>query len=182
MLSDMFESPPHRQSLFLRLFTEVEGPLRVFVRSLLPSPQDAADVMQEVAVVLWERFDTYDQTRSFRAWAFGVARFQALMFLRRARADRHVFDDELAHQIADTAMEYARQHDEQREVLDACLRRLEPGQRDLVLEAYAPGMRIDHLAQRRGRTAMALYKTLHRIRMILIACIRVHQTRGAAHE
>lgn len=49
----MFESPSQRQSLFLRLFTESEGTLRVFVRSLLPRPQDAADVMQEVAVVLW---------------------------------------------------------------------------------------------------------------------------------
>jgi RNA polymerase sigma-70 factor (ECF subfamily) len=138
--------------------------------------------MQEVAVVLWERFDTYDETRSFRAWAFGVARYQALMFLRRARSDRHVFDDTLAQRVADAAVEHAQHHDAQREALDACLRRLDPGQRDLILEAYAPGIRIDHLAQKRGQTAMALYKTLHRIRMLLIACIRGHYTRGAVYE
>ena len=33
-------------------------------------------------------------------------------------------------------------------------------------------MRIDELAAKLGRTAMALYKSLHRIRMTLIDCTR----------
>ncbi|MEM7391122.1 MAG: RNA polymerase subunit sigma-70, partial [Verrucomicrobiota bacterium] len=43
-------------------------------------------------------------------------------------------------------------------------------QRKLVESVYASGNRINHLAQRAGTSAMALYKQLHRIRMALIEC------------
>jgi len=67
---------------FLRLFAEHEPALRTFVRSLLPSLADASEVMQEVAVVLWQKFAEFDATRDFRKWAFGVARYEALAHLR----------------------------------------------------------------------------------------------------
>ena len=38
--------------------------------------------------------------------------------------------------------------------------------------AYAPGVRMDELAARLGRTAMAVYKSLHRIRTALIECTK----------
>ncbi len=50
--------------------------------------------------------------------------------------------------------------------------RLGAAQRALVQAAYAPGARIDELAARSGRSAMALYKTLHRIRLALMECTR----------
>jgi RNA polymerase sigma-70 factor (ECF subfamily) len=171
-----------RHAKFLRLYTGSEGALRVFVRSMLPTAQDAADVMQEVAVVLWERFERYDDRRDFRAWAFGVARFQALMFLRKARNDRHVFEESLAEQIADVAQEAAPGCERQREALQRCLLKLHPDQRDLVLEAYAPGTRIDKLAQERGQTAMALYKVLHRIRILLFGCMQNVLGKESAYE
>jgi RNA polymerase sigma-70 factor (ECF subfamily) len=40
----------------------------------------------------------------------------------------------------------------------------------LVEEAYKPGVRIDELAAQAGRSAMALYKSLHRIRIALMNC------------
>ena len=42
-----------------------------FVRSLVPRREDAAEVMQEAAVVLWEKFDEFDSSRDFRKWACG---------------------------------------------------------------------------------------------------------------
>ena len=74
---------------FLRLFAEHEPALRTFVRSLRPSRADASEVMQEVAVVLWQKFAEFDVSQDFRKWAFGVARFEALAYLRdRAREHR----------------------------------------------------------------------------------------------
>jgi RNA polymerase sigma-70 factor (ECF subfamily) len=169
---DMRGPDSDRHAVFLRLFTETEGALRVFVRSLLPTHQDAAEVLQEVAVVLWEKFDRFDPDRSFRAWAFGIARYQALMFLRKVRLDRHIFDDVLVERLAESALERAGIHDRQREALERCLRRLQSGQRALVMDAYAPGVRIDQLAEERGQTAMSLYKALHRIRSLLMDCVR----------
>jgi RNA polymerase sigma-70 factor (ECF subfamily) len=41
---------------FLTLFTVNEPGIRAFVRRLVPTRQDAADVMQGVALVLWRKF------------------------------------------------------------------------------------------------------------------------------
>jgi len=42
---------------FLRLFMEHEEALRLFVRSLLFNREESREVMQEVAIVLWRKFD-----------------------------------------------------------------------------------------------------------------------------
>ena len=157
---------------FLRLFAAHEPALRTFVRSLLPSLADVSEVMQEVAVVLWQKFAEFDATRDFRKWAFGVARYQALAYLRDRARDRHVFDDELVGRLADEAVAAGPRHEAQREALEICLQKLPAHQRELVLSAYTEGTRMDELAAQRERTAMSLYKLLHRIRQLLLECVR----------
>ena len=157
---------------FLRLFAAHEPALRTFVRSLLPSLADVSEVMQEVAVVLWQKFAEFDATRDFRKWAFGVARYQALAYLRDRARDRHIFDDELVGRLADEATAAGQRHEAQREALETCLQKLPAHQRELVLSAYTEGTRMDELAAQRERTAMSLYKFLHRIRQSLLECVR----------
>ena len=139
---------------------------------MLPSLADASEVMQEVAVVLWQKFDEFDPTRDFRKWAFGVARFEALAYLRDKARDRHVFNDELVGRLADEAADAGPRHEAQREALDACLHKLPRHQRALVLAAYTKGARMDQLAAQRGQTAMSFYKLMHRIRETLLECVQ----------
>ena len=157
---------------FLRLYVEHEPSLRGFVRSLVPTLEDANDVMQEVAMALWKRFGSLDAPENFRRWAFGVSRLEALEFLRKKSRDRHVFGEGFLLQLADDAEEMADQFVEERKALDVCLQKLPSEQRSLVEAAYAPGVRMDELAARIGRTAMAIYKSLHRIRMMLTDCAK----------
>ena len=42
---------------FLRLYVDNEEDLRGFVRSLLPTLEDAREVMQNTAAVLWKKYD-----------------------------------------------------------------------------------------------------------------------------
>jgi RNA polymerase sigma-70 factor (ECF subfamily) len=158
--------PQHDQ--FLRLYAEHEVALHTFVRSLLPTRQEASEVMQELIVSLWQGFAAADE---FRPWAFGVARNLVRMHLRRRVRDRHVFDDELVNRLADMAVQQESQHLTEREVLEHCLQKLPQSQKELVLAAYTKGTRIDDLATRRGQTPMSLYKLLHRIRQALLDCV-----------
>jgi len=162
-------TPESDHAVFLRLYAEHEGALQTFVRSLLCSREEAAEVMQEVLVVLWQKFDQVDE---FRPWAFGVARNMVLRHLRSQKRDRHVFSEELVQQLADDAAALVEHHAEQRAALEHCLNKLSVTQRQLVLTAYTQGTRIDDLATRRGQTPMALYKVLHRIRQALLACVQ----------
>lgn len=166
-----------RHDQFLRLHAEHEPSLHGFVRSLVATRDDAREVMQEVAVALWRKFGDLDNPADFRKWAFGVARMEVMAWRRDRERDRHMFGDEAMAVIAEQSEINSDQLDVQREALEECLGKLPAEQRTLVREAYAPGVRIDHLARERGRSAMALYKTLHRIRLLLIDCTRAALTR-----
>lgn len=159
-----------RHDQFLRLYVEHEEALRGFARSLVPTLEDAREVMQEVAAVLWRKFDDITSPADFRRWAFGVARFEALEFLRTRRRDRHVFGEEALSLLAKEAEEHEDLFEAERRALEECLIKLPQTQRTLVETAYASGVRMDELASRSGRSAMSLYKSLHRIRILLMEC------------
>ena len=57
--------------------------------------------MQEVAIVLWRKFDELEQPDRFRPWAFGVARYEVLAWRRDKAQDRHVFGENLSGILAD---------------------------------------------------------------------------------
>lgn len=173
----MIPADDPRHDLFLRLFATNEPAVRAFVRSLVPTLADANDVMQEVALVLWRKFSEYDSNEDFRRWAFGVAKFKVLAWQRDRSRDRHVFGEDVTEVLASEAAERADQLADKREALRVCLEKLPAEQRELVNSAYANGSRIDDLASAMGRTAMTLYKKLHRIRLALVECTKRYLAR-----
>lgn len=168
----MIPSERDRHDRFLRLYIEQEEALRGFARSLVPTREDAREVMQEAASVLWRKFEEITSKKDFRRWAFGVVRFEALTYLRGQRRDRHVFSDALLERLAEEAEAAEEEWEAERRALDLCLKKLPEAQRTLVEAAYAPGVRMDHFAQDAGRSAMSIYKALHRIRLTLLACTK----------
>jgi hypothetical protein len=50
---------------FLRLFTANEAAIRAYVRRLVPTRDDAADVMQGISLVLWKKFAELDELDGF---------------------------------------------------------------------------------------------------------------------
>jgi RNA polymerase sigma-70 factor (ECF subfamily) len=163
---------------FLRLFTTSEPALRAFVRRLVPSRDDARDVMQEVALVLWRKFGECPAGDGFRRWAFGVARYEVLAWFRDKARDRHVLADDVLELLADESIEADERLESQRETLRACLDKLPSDRRRLVLAAYGPGARIQEVAALSGRTVAAFYQWLHRVRLALLECVRRATAKG----
>ncbi|MGB0153214.1 MAG: sigma-70 family RNA polymerase sigma factor [Verrucomicrobiales bacterium] len=167
----MDPSDHQKHDQFLRLYVDNEEALRGFVRSLVPTLDDAREVMQEVATMLWRKFGQLNSPENFRPWAFGVARFEALAFRRDKARDRHVFGEELMGLLEKEAQQHSEKSVPEARALEECLTKLPQKQRTLVESAYEPGTQIDELAQSLGRTPMSLYKALHRIRLALAECI-----------
>jgi len=159
-----------RHDRFMGLFLQHEMALRAFIRCMVPKWEDTSDVLQNVSIVLWRKFDEVQSPDQFRPWAFGVARLEALQFSRSKTRDRHVFSDDVIALLATTLDESAESLEAERHALEECLQKLPTEHRELINLAYAPGIRIDELAAGLGRTAMSLYKALHRIRLTLMDC------------
>jgi RNA polymerase sigma-70 factor (ECF subfamily) len=168
----MSREEQRRHSLFLRSFTAHEPAIRAYVRCLVPLRSDADDVLQDVAVVLWEKFDTFRRGEDFRAWAFGVARFEVLGWLRDRGRSRLVLDDAVVEQIAAEAAAAEPHLERQRDALEKCLDRVPASERTLLIDAYRPESRIHDVAAGSGRSTAGFYQWLHRMRRSLLDCIR----------
>ena len=85
-----------RKAEFAELLTHHQGQLLGYIYSLVRNLDDADDLFQQTSLVLWDKFDQYDPSRTFAAWACGVARYEVLNFLRARSRDRLYFSDELS--------------------------------------------------------------------------------------
>ena len=93
-----------------------------------------------------------------------------MAWLRDRKRDRLVFDEDVLELLADEVSEEVDAYEAERWALESCVEKLNIAQRKLLAAAYAPGARIDSLAEAAGRTPMSFYKALHRIRLALMDC------------
>jgi RNA polymerase sigma-70 factor, ECF subfamily len=168
-----------RHKLFLKCFTRYEPDIHAFVRSLVQRRDDATEIMQEVAVKLWEKFELFDESRDFRTWACGFARYEVLAFYRDQARDRLVFDIELVGLMADEGIADSQSQQRQEALVD-CLEKLKPSDRQLVMNAYASDQHIKAIAAQHGKSATSVYKVLHRLRLTLLDCIQRSLAAGGA--
>jgi RNA polymerase sigma-70 factor (ECF subfamily) len=160
-----------RSRQFVLLFAQHEHDLYRYVLTLLPSPADADDVMQDAAAALWQKFAEFDPDRPFLPWACQFAYHQVLNFRRRRKTHRRLFSDAVVEALECEWPGRTRSIDERREALDHCLARLRGSDRELIRLRYASEVDLAALAARTGQTANALYKTLQRIRRTLLECV-----------
>lgn len=67
------------------------GAVLAYGRRLLPSNEDAEDLVQQVFVTAWRQRDRYDPTRaSLLSWLLGIARYKAIDRLRLIERERRV--------------------------------------------------------------------------------------------
>lgn len=159
----------HRE--FLRAFTRHEPAIRAFVRRLVPSRSDADDVLQEVAVVLWDKFDEFQSGGDFRAWACGIARFKVLSWLRDKGRSRLVLDMNVVELIAEESLQEESRLEQQRFALESCFEKIPVTERSLLTRAYQRDVQIQEVAAASGRTVGGFYQWLHRMRKSLLECI-----------
>jgi RNA polymerase sigma-70 factor (ECF subfamily) len=156
---------------FTRLFLAHEPEIQRVVTLFVPHRPDARDVLQETAVALWRHFGEYDPDRPFVPWACGFARNEVRRFLRERARQRHL-TERAAELLMATAEHRAADVDVRDEHLRDCLARLPADLRALVGDYYRADQPVADLARRSGRTADAVYKSLQRVRKLLLECVQ----------
>ena len=96
-----------------------------YIHSLVRDLNDADDVFQQTAVVLWNKFAEFDRQRNFAAWACGVARFEVANFLRSRNSQRLYFTDALNLLLIEAQVDLAPPEvDDRRTALNQCVHKL----------------------------------------------------------
>ena len=170
-MPSQIEEENHRR--FLGLFTAHESAIHAYVGRLVPRREDALDVMQEVAMVLWKKFGQLKADEDFRRWAFGVARFQVLAWRRDLARERErlVLSSETIEIMAKETEGASEQLDMEREaILQHCLGKLKGEQRSAVEGMYGGQGDVTNLAGKFGKTVTGFYQWIYRIRQTLSKC------------
>lgn len=162
---------------FLRTLTAHEPAVRAYVRRLVPARADADDVMQEVVIAIWDKFGEFQESADFRPWAFGIARYKVLSWMRDRGRDRLVLSETVIEMMAEESIPEESRLEKQRRALETCTQKLEPDQRHLLMQAYHPEARIQKVAEESGRSVTGFYQWLHRMRRLLQDCIQREMTK-----
>lgn len=166
------EDRENRQyELFIKQFTRSEQDLRRFIRSLVPTWTDTDEVLQQTAMVLWRKFDQYDPDTEFMKWACVVARFEALAYRRKMARDRLVFREDILSIMADEGVGEIEEGKAGHDALMECLSEMPEKQKQFVLLAYTPGVKVKEMAEEAGSSAAAFYMKLKRLRHRLMECV-----------
>ena len=166
-----FDDPAAAQERFLSLFLRSEREIFRYVAALIPCLADAEDIVQQTALVLWEKFDAYDPCQPFTPWACRFALNKARHWQERRQRWRILLENGLAEELAQRREELRPELDLRLRHLEKCLGKLPPDQHSLVQGYYYRREEIEKLAADSGRTVAATYKMLQRVRQALQACI-----------
>lgn len=156
---------------FFRLYNAAQKRIYAFLLIMVHNHNDAEDLLQETASILWERFKEYDQTRSFAAWAIGIARHKALDFLKSKQISRPLFGDAFYSDISRIAAVESNHSDQRLKALRDCMKKMSLQNQQLIHLRFEKGVAVKKISQISEHSADAIYKKLSRIYSALHSCI-----------
>jgi RNA polymerase sigma-70 factor (ECF subfamily) len=165
-------SDSSRHAEFVELLARHRGPLFGYIYALLRNLNDAEDVYQDTALVLWSKFDDYAPDTHFVRWACVVAKNCVATFLRQKHRHRRYFSAEFQEELALLQADLAASEAEpSHEALVDCMQKLPSNDRSLIDVCYGGDRSFKDAAAQLGRSAQSVYDSLSRIRRQLLDCI-----------
>ena len=161
-----------KEQTFIKLFVRHESELKGFAISLMPSVEDAQDVLQDACIEMWRRIDSLENSEGFVPWAYTFVRLTALNKIRKAQRSKLVFSEKLVEMMADEAGQESERARAEHQSLKKCMKGLAPQQLELVQKYYAATkVTMTDLSREMSRPIAGLYKALERTRSDLRGCI-----------
>lgn len=157
---------------FVRLFTQSQRALYLFIIPLVSSTADAEEVLQETNVVIWSKWSQFQPGTNFLAWGRAIARLEVFRHRRRRDSRMHMLGDAVVELVADYVTDQPSDFDLRRDALARCVGRLRDRDRELIQRRYGGGCTGDDVAAQMGRPANSVYQSFGRIRRVLMECVR----------
>ncbi len=154
-----------------RLWTLAQPKVSAFVTAVVRDFKDRDDLMQDIAVAVFESFDRYDPERPFVQWAMGVARNQFKVYLRQRKRHLAVFDPETIEVLETAFSEMPAAASRELDFLQDCLKSLDGRGRELCELRYQDGLKPAAISETLKLPGTAVRKALQRIREQLRACV-----------
>ena len=148
---------------FERLYRAQVNRIHSLVRRMVGGDGDADELVQDVFVRAWQRLSTFRGEAQFGTWLHRLAVNLVLNWQKSAGRGRKLFDDDSALEVTPTR----RVSNEDRMDLEAALRRLPPGARQVLVLHDVEGFKHEEIASMLGVQTGTSKAQLHRARKLL---------------
>lgn len=153
------------RAIYMSLGPQLHG----FIQTRVNDVHEAADVLQETMLAVWQQAGRFEGRSAPRTWIFGIARNKANDRVRRsgpplAEPDETVPDDTPDAQAAFIALEEGK-------ALRECIERLRPAQRAAINLAYFQDLSCSEIAQIESCAVGTVKTRLHHARLLLLHCL-----------
>lgn len=162
---------PAKVEQFAQLLARCQRRVFLYILALVHRAADAEEILQETNLVLWRKFEQYQPGSNFERWACRIAQFEVRKFRQRQSRAERLFSDAFIEALAAEVEASDPVLDARRSALAHCLKKLREADRALVLARYRAGATTRSVAVALGRSIQGTRRSLHRIRMTLLACI-----------
>ncbi len=163
---------------FVRLFTQSQRSLYLFILPLVYTTADADEVLQETNVVILSKWSQFEAGTNFIAWCRAIARLEVFRFRRSRHHRLQLLGDDVVELLAKRLEEQPADLDQKRDALSECIKKLRQPDQELIRRRYATGSNGDDVAHQLGRPANSVYQSLGRVRRVLLDCIRRRMAAG----
>lgn len=164
--------PSERQAEFLKVFLGIQDDMRAVIGSLVRNRTACDDIFQEVALVLWKKFDQYDPSRPFGAWARGIAVRKVMQsFDKNRRTPTPLSPDVVEALLGAFNEEKEPDQSAEKEALRVCMKKLPDRSRHLLELRYEKAMKLHEMGVMLDTTLDAVHKALSRLRARLRSCM-----------
>ena len=170
-LKESLAKEKNRMERFVQLYARHQQSLFSYVLALVPQWADAENVAESTQLVLWRKFELYEEGTSFSVWAKQEAKSEVLKYRRRRKKEWLCFSSDVVKKLDLELHSMDATLRQQRETLPACLARLPEKSRILLYHRYRGNASIQQVAKKLGCSTSSVGKALHRIRHALLACI-----------
>jgi len=156
---------------FVRLWTRHQADVERYLFSMIPRQADAAEVLQDVSVLLWKKWDQYDADRPFIPWAIRFAYLEVLKWRQKQAREKLVFSDALVEQLNTRFDDHCPLNEARTKALENCLSKLGDQERKWISMRYGRHGAIREEARKSGISMHKLYYALEKIRSTLLNCV-----------
>ena len=165
------ENPNSKSSKFFALYTNTQGRLYSYLLMMVHNRDDADELLQETASIMWEKFDQFKEGTNFGAWAIKIAKNKCYEHLRKNKSTKMLLNEKFYENISDFAEKSSEELPVRLQALNYCITKLNASNQKLLKLRYRKDLSIKDISQATGRSCSTLYKNLVNILTLLRICI-----------
>jgi len=168
--SGQFDDNSRSRGHFLTLLSKNNRALFSYILSCVGRHAEAEDILQQTLLIMWEKFDTFQQGTSFVAWGKKIAYYRILD--HRKKAGRQVIlDNDVLQQIFDSSDDVMAKSNDRIQALEGCVKKLKGAKRNLIKMRYDTNLSCKAIAMQTNKSLSAIHKSMTAIHVGLKDCV-----------